>query len=130
LAFRVAEAYTGRSRELKDEKRPSDDASRLAVPVYTHGPRAGFFMANKKQSAGAIGAKLSEAEQDLLQHLEQGYKLETDTLGSNPLLRGQEDDEVLRLASANRNTIKALEERGLIVRGKSSDALKIVWRLK
>jgi hypothetical protein len=87
-------------------------------------------MANKKQSAGAIGAKLSEAEQDLLQHLEQGYKLETDTLGSNPLLRGQEDDEVLRLASANRNTIKALEERGLIVQGKSSDPLKIVWRLK
>jgi len=87
-------------------------------------------MANKKQSAGAIGAKLSEAEQDLLQHLEQGYQLETDSLGSDPVLRDPEADEVLRPVSANRNTVMALEERGLIAQSMSSDPLKIMWRLK
>jgi hypothetical protein len=35
---------------------------------------------------------------------------------------------VLRPASANRNTVKALEERGLITQGKSRDPLKIAWQ--
>jgi hypothetical protein len=32
--------------------------------------------------------------------------------------------------SANRNTIKAIEKRVLIRRGKGRDPLTIVWRLK
>jgi hypothetical protein len=87
-------------------------------------------MIKKRSRVESVHPKLSEAEQDLVQHLEQGYELETDSLGSNPILRGRRDDEVLRLASANRNTIRALEERGLIMQGKSTDPLKIVWRLK
>jgi hypothetical protein len=70
---------------------------------------------------------LTETEQDLLWQMEHGYQLETDSLGSNPLLRRLKDDEVIRPASANRNTVKALEERGLIGPAKSSDPLKIVW---
>ena len=38
-------------------------------------------------------------------------------LGGEPVLRRLKDNEVLRSASANRNTIKALEERGLISPG-------------
>ena len=62
--------------------------------------------------------------------MEHGYRLETDSLGGNPVLRNLKDEEVVRPASANRNTVKALEERGLIVSGKSSDPLTIVWRMK
>lgn len=78
---------------------------------------------------GGISADLTEAERDLVSHMEQGWRLETDSLGGNPVLRRLKDDEVVRPASANRNTIKALEERGLIVRGRGSDPLKIGWRL-
>jgi hypothetical protein len=45
-------------------------------------------------------------------------------------LRRLKDDEVVRPASANRNTVKALEERGLISSGKSRDPLTIAWRIK
>ncbi len=69
---------------------------------------------------------LTEIEQDLLSHMEHGYQLETDSLGSDLLLR--KGDEVIRPASANRNTVKALGERGLITQGKSRDPLRIVWR--
>ena len=34
------------------------------------------------------------------------------------------------ISAANRNTIKAMEERGLISPGKGRDPLTIVWRLK
>jgi len=40
------------------------------------------------------------------------------------------DNEEIRPLSANRNTIKALEQRGLIRPGKGRDPLTIVWRLK
>jgi hypothetical protein len=81
----------------------------------------------KKNKKGAgIALKLSEGEQDLLSHLEAGYQLETDSLGSNPVLRRVKDDEVIRPLSANRNTIRSMEERGLIVPGKSRDPLTIV----
>jgi hypothetical protein len=40
------------------------------------------------------------------------------------------DNEVIRPLSANRNTIKALEERRFISPGKGRDPLTIVWRLK
>jgi hypothetical protein len=85
------------------------------------------LMAKKKTTA--VPPKLTEAEQDMLTHLEQGYELETDSLGSNPVLRRLKDSELIRPLSANRNTIKALEERGLIRSGKGRDALTIAWRL-
>jgi hypothetical protein len=45
-------------------------------------------------------------------------------------LRRLKDDEQIHPLSANRNTIKALEQRGLISPGKGGDPLTIVWRLK
>jgi hypothetical protein len=57
-------------------------------------------------------------------------QLETDSLGGDPVLRRLKDDEVVRPASANRNTVKALDERGLIMSGKSHDPLKIAWDIK
>jgi hypothetical protein len=74
--------------------------------------------------------KLAQTEQDLLSHLKDGYQLETDSLGSNPLLRRLKDNEEIRPLSANRNTVKAMEQRGLISPGQGSDPLTIVWRLK
>ena len=89
-------------------------------------------MAPKKRSATKkdpeVMAKLTDAEQDLLWHVEHGYELETDSLGGDPELHSLENDEVIRPASANRNTVKALQERGLITEGKGKDPLKIVWR--
>lgn len=72
---------------------------------------------------------LSESEQDLYSHLQAGYELETDSLGSGPLLRRRNDQEVIRPLSATRNTVKALEGRGLITPKKSSSPLRIVWAL-
>ena len=74
--------------------------------------------------------KLTETEQDLLSHIQDGYQLETDSLGGNPVLRRLKDNEEIRPLSANRNTIKAMEQRGLISPGKGRDPLTIVWRLK
>jgi hypothetical protein len=34
----------------------------------------------------AVGVKLTEAEEDLLWHVERGYQLETDSLGGEPVL--------------------------------------------
>jgi hypothetical protein len=82
-----------------------------------------------KKRTPEVLPELTETELDLLSHLEQGYQLETDTLGGDPVLRTVKDDEVIRPVSANRNTVKALEERGLIRPGKSRDPLTIVWRL-
>jgi len=76
-------------------------------------------MPKKKAS---IPPKLTEAEQDLLAHIEQGYQLETDSADG-----WAQDDEVIRPLSANRNTIKALEERGLIHSGKGRDPLTMLW---
>src|ERR1022692_2718192 len=58
------------------------------------------------------------------------YQLETDSLGGNPVLRRLKDNQEIRPLSANRNTIKAMEQRGLISPGKGRDPLTIVWRLK
>lgn len=85
-------------------------------------------MANKKTPG--VPPKLTEAEQDLLSHMQHGYQLETDSLGGNPVLRRMKDNEVVRPISANRNTIKALEERGAIAPLKSRDPLIIRWRAK
>lgn len=83
-----------------------------------------------KRKAGAVPPRLTEAEQEFVWHMEQGYQLETDSLSGDPVLRRLKDDEVVRPASANRNTVKALEERGLISPGKSRDPLRIVWHLR
>ena len=84
-------------------------------------------MANKKLSV--VPPKLTETEQDLLWHMEHGYQLETDTLGGNPILR-LKSGEVIRPAAVNRNTIKALQERGLISSAKGPEPLTLVWRVK
>lgn len=92
----------------------------------------------QKRKSGAAGtralgvavAKLSEAEQDLVSHMQNGYELLTDSLGGNPVLRSLKDGEVVRPTSANRNTIKALDEHGVIAQRKGSDPLTLVWRLK
>jgi len=63
-------------------------------------------------------------------HIQEGFQLETDSLGGDPILRRLKDNEVIRPLTGNRSTIKAMEQRGLISPGKGRDALTIVWRLK
>jgi hypothetical protein len=92
-------------------------------------PANGREKVAKKKTANPL-PKLTEAEQDLLSHIQDGYQLETDSLGGNPVLRRLKDNEEIRPLSANRNTIKAMEQRGLISPGKGRDALTILWRLK
>jgi hypothetical protein len=87
-------------------------------------------MAKKKTKAVTAPPKLTETEQDLISHMERGYQLETDSLGGDLVLRGLKNDEVIRPASANRNTVKALEERGLIAQGRGNEPLRIKWQLK
>ena len=50
----------------------------------------------KKEPAPAPASDLSETELDLLQHLQNGYVIETDTLGSDVLLRRTKDKEAIR----------------------------------
>jgi len=83
----------------------------------------------KKKTANP-SPKLMETEQDLLSHMQDRYQLETDSLGSDPILRRLKDDEVIRPLPANRSTIEAMKQRGLITPGKGRDPLTIVWRLK
>jgi hypothetical protein len=83
----------------------------------------------KKKTANLL-PKLTGTEGDLLSHMQQGYQLETNSLGGNPVLRRLKDNEEIRPLSANRNTIKAMERRGLISPGKGRDPLTIVWRLR
>jgi len=45
-----------------------------------------------KKKASSVLPKLTEAEQDLLSHLQHGYQLETDSLGGNPVLRQLKDN--------------------------------------
>ena len=82
-----------------------------------------------KKRTSKVAPKLTEGEQDLLSQMQNGYQLETDSLGSNPVLRKLKDGEVLRPLSANASTVKALQERGLIRATKGRDPLTIVWRL-
>ena len=88
-------------------------------------------MAKKKAaSAASVPPKLTDSEQDLLSNMQHGFQLETDSLGGDPILRRLKDNEVIRPRSANRSTIEAMEQRGLITPGKGRDPLTIVWRLK
>jgi hypothetical protein len=83
-----------------------------------------------KKNAPSLLPKLTVAEQDLLSHMQEGYHLETDSLGGDPILRRLKDNGVIRPLSANRSTIKAMEQRGLISPGKGRDPLTILWRPK
>lgn len=83
----------------------------------------------KRTQAESLPPKLTGGEQELLSHMEEGYQLETDSLGGNPVLRRVRDNEVLRPVDANASTVKALEQHGLIRRGKGHDPLTIAWRL-
>lgn len=83
-----------------------------------------------KKKAGKVLPKLSEAELDLVSHIEQGYQLETDLLGSDPRPRRSKDGEVIPPASATQNTIKALRQRGVIAPAKGREPLTLVWRLQ
>jgi hypothetical protein len=89
-------------------------------------------MAKKKaaRKGATLPPKLTEAELNLYTRLEDGYLLETDSLGGNPVLRRLKDNEVLRPADANASTVKALEQRGLIRPGKGRDPLTISWLLR
>lgn len=82
-----------------------------------------------KKKVANVPPKLTETEEDLLSHIRDGYQLETDSLGGNPVLHRLKDDEEIRPLSANRNTIKAMERRGIISPGKGRGPLTIVWRL-
>lgn len=82
-----------------------------------------------KRKPAALESKLTDAEKDLLSRLEHGYQLETDSLGRNPVLRNLKDNEIIRPASSNASTVKALQQSGLIAPGRSRDPLTIVWRL-
>lgn len=74
-------------------------------------------------------AKLSKTEEDLLWHMANGYQLETSSLWDNPILRRLKDNTEVR-ATANRGTIEALRERGLIAVAKDGGVLNpTVWRL-
>jgi hypothetical protein len=57
--------------------------------------------------------------------MEHGYQLGTDSLGGNPILP-LKSGEVIRPAAANRNTIKALEDRGLIQSDNGTSGLPVV----
>jgi hypothetical protein len=103
-------------------------SQKCSAAVLLSKAQHGYDMANKKTASFTL--KLTESEQDLLSQLEQGYQLETDSLGANPVLRRLKDGEVIRPLSAKASTVKALEERGLIHPGKGRDPLTIVWRLK
>jgi hypothetical protein len=84
----------------------------------------------KKKAPASVSPKLTQAEEDLLSHIQDGYQLETNLLGANPVLRRLKDNEEQRPLSASRNTIKALEQRGLIRPEKGRRPLTIVWRLR
>ncbi len=67
-----------------------------------------------KKKAARLLPKLTEAEQDLLSHIQDGCQLETDSLGGNLVLLRLKGGEKISPLSANRNTIEAMEQRGLI----------------
>jgi hypothetical protein len=85
-------------------------------------------MAHKKLPT-EFPTDITEIERDLLWHMQNGHQLQTDSLGTQPMLRRIKDNELIRPASASANTVKALERRGLITAApKSDDLLMLVWR--
>jgi hypothetical protein len=53
-----------------------------------------------KKKAASLLPKLTEVEEDPLSHIQNGYQLETDSLGGNPVLRRLKDNEEMRPLSA------------------------------
>lgn len=64
-----------------------------------------------KKKGRSIPPKLTEAERDLLTHMENDYQLETDSLGGNPVLRRLKDGEVFdrypRIATRSKHSRSA-----------------------
>ena len=85
-------------------------------------------MATKKEISPPPPA-LTEVQADLLWQMQHGYELENNPLEGGLLLCRFKDNEVVRPASANLNTVKALAERGLIRVTKGRDPLTTVWRV-
>jgi hypothetical protein len=81
-----------------------------------------------KKAVAKRPPKLTKTEEDLLWHLTHGFQLETDSFGTGLLLRNLKDNSVVRTASANQSTIRALEERGLI--SAKTDGLTTIWWAK
>jgi len=74
LPSRVFGAASGRERELT----------------------SGWAWKMAKKKAASASPKLTEGEQDLLSHMHNGYQLETNSLGGDPILRRLKDSEVVR----------------------------------
>jgi hypothetical protein len=51
-----------------------------------------------KKKAANLLPKLTETEQNLVSHIQDGFQLETDSLGGNPVLRRLKDDEEIALS--------------------------------
>ena len=60
-----------------------------------------------KPAVPRVFTDLSDAEKDLVSHMEQGWRLEAGSLGGNPVLHDPKSDEVIRAMSANRSTLEA-----------------------
>jgi|SRR5215469_265111 len=60
-----------------------------------------------KPAVSRVFTDLSDAEKDLVSHMEQGWRLEAGSLGGNPVLHDPKSDEVIRAMSANRSTLEA-----------------------
>lgn len=73
-------------------------------------------------------AELTEIEANLLSEMQNGFQLENNPLEGGLVLRRAKDDETLRPASVNLNTVKALERRGLLRDVRSRAPLTTVWR--
>jgi hypothetical protein len=82
----------------------------------------------RKKPVVKTAPRLTKTEENLLWRLEHGYQLETDPLGGGLVLRNLKDNLVVRAASANQSTIKALEGRGLI--HANTEGLITIWRAK
>jgi len=83
---------------------------------------------SKKKPVVKDAPRLTKTAETLLWRLEHGYQLETDPLGGGLLLRNVKENLVVRAASANQSTIKALEGRGLI--HANTEGLVAIWRAK
>src|SRR5690242_8234032 len=89
-----------------------------SAPSYNGSPGTGMPSKKKRPITKSkveppAATKLSKREEDLLSHMQHGYQLETSSLWDNPVLRRLKDGVELR-ADANRGTIEALHNAGLI----------------
>jgi hypothetical protein len=128
----VRELTDGRARGLfcifrKRKSSIKSSFTEVTFGTFTLHQRRARSHADKKASYEHCGEPNGSGTRLAVAH-GNGYQLETDSLGSDLLLRRMKNNEVIRPASANRNTLKALQEHGLIAPAKSDDPLTIVWR--